>query len=161
MWLLFCWTKPLIDIIKETSNIDTYNPTGSFQATMYSNMLYPLITRPTRVIANSVTLIDNIFTNNTCNTGYTIQGVFVTDITDHYPVFHVNQELITESADEYFVKRLYNSKNKNDFIEGIWLTDWSEMYGASDTQGAFDQFHNTLMELHNKNFPTVRLKQML
>ena len=73
----------------------------------------------------------------------------------------MNQELITESADEYFVKRLYNSKNENDFIEGISLTDWSEMYGASDTQGAFDQFHNTLMELYNKNFPKVRMKQML
>ena len=47
----------------------------------------------------------------------------------------MNQELITESANEYFVKRLYNSKNKNDFIEAISLTDWSEMYGASDTQG--------------------------
>ena len=116
-------------------NSDTHNPTGSFLDTMYSNMLYPLITRPTRVTANSATLIDNIFTNNTCNTGSTIQGVFVTDITDHYPVFHMNQELITESADEYFVKRLYNSKNKNDFIEAISLTDWSEMYGASDTQG--------------------------
>ena len=129
-------------------NSHTHNPTGSFLDTMYSHMLYPLITRPTRVTPNSATLIDNIFTNNTCNTGSTIQGVFVTDITDQYPVFNMNQELITESADEYFVKRLYNSK-KNDFIEAISLTDWSEMYGASDTQGAFDQFHNTLMELHN------------
>ena len=71
----------------------------------------------------------------------------------------MNQELITESADEYFVKRLYNSKNKNYFIEAISLTDWSEMYGASDTQGACDQFHNTLMELHNKYFPKVRMKK--
>ena len=91
-------------------NSHTHNPTGSFLDTMYSHMLYPLITRPTRVTPNSATLIDNIFTNNTCNTGSTIQGVFVTDITDQYPVFNMNQELITESADEYFVKRLYNSK---------------------------------------------------
>ena len=140
-------------------NSDTHDPTGSFLDTMYSNMLYPLITRPTRVTANSATLIDNIFTNNTCNTGSAIQGVFVTDITDHYPVFHMNQELITESADEYFVKRLYNSKNKNYFIEAISLTDWSDMHGASDTQGAFDQFHNTLMELRNKYFPKVRMKK--
>ena len=50
-------------------------------------------------------------------------------------------------------------KNKNDFIEAISITDWSELYGASDTQGAFDQFHNTLMELHNKDFPKVRMKR--
>ena len=42
-------------------NSDTHDPTGSFLDTMYSNMLCPLITRPTRVTANSATLIDNIF----------------------------------------------------------------------------------------------------
>ena len=58
-------------------NSDTHNPTRSFLDTMYSNMLYPLITRPTRLTANSATLIENIFTNNTCNTGSIIEGVFL------------------------------------------------------------------------------------
>ena len=62
-------------------------------------MLFPLTTRPTRVTANSATLIDNIFTNNTCNMGSLLQGVFVTDITDHYPIFHINQELTSVIVD--------------------------------------------------------------
>ena len=140
-------------------NSDTHTPTGSFLDLMYSNMLFPLITRPTRVTANSATLIDNIFTNNTCGTGSLIQGVFVTDITDHYPIFHTDQELTCEIIDDVIVKIIYNSKNMREFSETLSHTDWSEMYTASGTQEAFDLFHNKLMELHNKHFPKVRIKK--
>ena len=140
-------------------NSDTHSPTGHFLDLMYSNMLVPLITRPTRVTANQATLIDNIFTNNMCNSGTIIQGIFVTDITDHYPIFHINHELTTEIADEFIVKRIYNTKNMREFSETLLRTDWSEMYTASGTQEAFDLFHNKLMELHNKYFPRVRIKK--
>ena len=115
-------------------NSDTHTPTGCSLDLMYSNMLFPLITRPTRVTANSATLIDNIFTNNTCGTGSLIQGVFVTDITDHYPIFHIDQELTCEIVDDVIVKRIYNSKNMREFSETLSHTDWSEMYTASGTQ---------------------------
>ena len=140
-------------------NSDTHTPTGSFLDLMYSNMLFPLITRPTRMIANSATLIDNIFTNNTCGTGSLIQGVFVTDITDHYPIFHIDQELTCVIVDDVIVKRIYDNKNMREFSETLSHTDWSEMYTASGTQEAFDLFHNKLMELHNKHFPKVRIKK--
>ena len=139
-------------------NSDTHSPTGHFFYLMYSNMLVPLITHPTRVTANSATLIDNIFTSNMCNSGTIIQGVFVTDITDHYPIFHINHELTTEIADE-FIERIYNTKNMREFSETLSRTDRSEMYTASGTQEAFDLFHNKLMELHNKYLPMVRIKK--
>ena len=140
-------------------NSDIHSSTGNFLDLMYSNMLFPLITRPTRVTANSATLIDNIFTNNTCTMGSLIQGVFVTDITDHYPIFHINQELTSVIVDEIIVKRIYNEKNMREFSETLSHTDWSEIYSASSTQGAFDLFHNQLMVLHNKHFPKVRIKK--
>ena len=139
-------------------NSDTHSPTGHFLDLMYSNMLFPLITRPTRVTAHSATLIDSIFTNNTNSSGSLTQGVFVTDITDHYPIFHINHELTYEIADEIIVKRIYNSKNMREFSETLSHTDWSVMYTASGTQEAFDLFHNKIMELHNKHFPRVRIK---
>ena len=140
-------------------NSDIHSSTGNFLDLMYSNMLFPLITRPTRVTANSATLIDNIFTNNTCNMGSLIQGVFVPDITDHYPIFHINQELTSVIVDEIIMKRIYNEKNMREFSETLSHTDWSEIYSASSTQGAFDLFHNRLMVLHNKHFPKVRIKK--
>ena len=44
-------------------NYETHSLTGEFVDVMSSNSFMPLITRPTRVIATSATLIDNIFTN--------------------------------------------------------------------------------------------------
>ena len=41
----------IVDYNINLLNFDTHNPTGSFLDTMYSNMLYPLITRPTRLTA--------------------------------------------------------------------------------------------------------------
>ena len=35
-----------------------------------------------------------------------------------------------------------------EFSKTLSPTDWSEMYTASDTQEAFDLFHNKLMEFH-------------
>ena len=91
--------------------------------------------------------------------GSLIQGVFVTDITDHYPIFHINQELTSVIVDKIIVKRIYNEKNMREFSETLSHTDWSEIYSASSTQGAFDLFHNQLMVLHNKHFPKVRIKK--
>ncbi len=49
--------------------------------------LAPCITRPTRVTHNTATLIDNIYLRanycNNCSSG----RIFISDISDHYPVF--------------------------------------------------------------------------
>ena len=104
---------------------DTHSPNGLFCYLMYSNMLFPLFTLPNRVTAHFATLIDNIFTNNTNSS-----GVFVTDIKDHNPIFHINHELTSEIADEIIVKRIYNSKNMRKYGETLSHTDWSAMYTA-------------------------------
>ena len=98
-------------------NSDTHSPLRLFLDLMCSNMLVPLITRPTQVTANSATLIENIFTNNMCNSGTIIQGVVVTDITDHYPIFHINHELTTEIVDEFIVNMIYNTKNRKSLVK--------------------------------------------
>ena len=122
-------------------------------------MLFQLITRPTRVKAHSATPIDNIFTNNTNSSVSPTQWVFVTDITDHYPIFLISHESTSEIADGIIFERLYNSMNMREFSETLAHTHWSVMYTASGTQEAFDLFHNKLVELHNKHFPRVRIKK--
>ena len=50
-------------------NYQCNNKTGEFVDSIFSNMLYPRITRPTRITAHTATLIDNILSNNfECNT---------------------------------------------------------------------------------------------
>ena len=66
-------------------NCQNHKLTNKFLDTMYSNMFFPLITRPTRITYYNATLIDNIFTNDLDNCSFT--GLFFTDISDHLPIF--------------------------------------------------------------------------
>ena len=71
-------------------NHDTHSATAQSMDMLYSHAFIPLINRPTRVTPSSATLIDNIFTNNLRSNEHMLQGIFVIDISDHFPVFHVN-----------------------------------------------------------------------
>ena len=140
-------------------NSDSHHPTGEFLEIMYINMLFPLITRPTRVTANSATLIDNIFTNNYCSNDWSAQGIFVTDISDHYPVFHISGQSFTYVSDEYFTTRVYNNINKQEFCTAMAEMDWQDVLDLSDTQDAFTNLHNILIQMNNKYFPKVKIKK--
>ena len=59
--------------------------TQEFVDNLFSHMLFPLITKPTRITANSATLIDNIFTNHL--TADICNGIIINDISDHLPIF--------------------------------------------------------------------------
>ena len=45
-------------------NYQCHNKTGEYVDSIFSNMLYPHITRPTTITAHSATLIDNILSNH-------------------------------------------------------------------------------------------------
>ena len=61
-------------------------------------------------------------------------------------------------AEVFVYKGLFSSKHKNDFYHALSVTDWNEIYRASDTQCAYDLFHDHLLELYNKYFPKTRTK---
>ena len=61
-----------------------HNPTSKLIDILYANGFVPLINEPTRITSQSLTLIDNIYTNCTSETE---RGIFYTDISDHFPIF--------------------------------------------------------------------------
>ena len=139
-------------------NSDSHHPTGEFLDILYSNMLFPLITRTTRVTANSATLIDNIFTNNFYSDNWSAQGVLVTDISDHSPVIHLSGQYVTYAATDYLIMRRYNARNKEEFCTALAQMGWQEVCNLSDTQEAFNNFHNNLLQMHDKHFPKMKIK---
>ena len=140
-------------------NNDYHQPTGEFFYLMSSNSFLPLITWPTRVTANSATLIDNIFTNHFDCSLQSSEGIFVTDITDHYPVFHINHQIFASETEIYMERRLYNQRNKQAFLQVLQETDWSDIFNIPGTQSCFNTFHGKLVSLLNKSFPKVRIKK--
>ena len=75
---------------------------------MSSNGFLPLITRPSRLTATSATLIDNICTNDIGDINHSVQGVFITDISDHFPVFHIAKQMEIEEKDAYTYIYIYD-----------------------------------------------------
>ena len=61
--------------------------TGEFLEQMYSNTIFPLILRPSRITSHSATLIDNILTNQLHSNMKS--GLLFTDISVHLPIFCV------------------------------------------------------------------------
>jgi len=62
-----------------------HTPTQEFMDALFSFAFFPLIPNPTRLTSYSVTLIDNIFTNNLSQN--VLNGVVLNDLSDHLPVF--------------------------------------------------------------------------
>ena len=94
------FTKKLNEILSSTSqsdhvfivgdlNINLLDPIAienDFINTCHSNSLIPLINKPTRNANNNPSILDHIWTNqlyDICN------GIFLLDITDHYPIFAI------------------------------------------------------------------------
>ena len=140
-------------------NIDSHNPTNEFIELMYSHNFFPLVSRPTRIMQSSATLIDNIFTNNIDDTNLSLNGILVTDISDHFPIFHLNYSYSVEMEESYIVTRVYNEKNKNAYNETISSMNWIDVLNCENTQESFDIFHNKLIEIHDKCFPKIKIKK--
>ena len=87
-----------------------------------------------------------------------MQGLMVTDISDHYPIFHVNLQVKARDTEIYIEKKVYSDKNKREFTQALAGVDFSEIYSVHGTQSSFDLFHGKLLTLLNWYFPKVSIK---
>ena len=111
------------------------------------------------ITQNSATIIDNIFTNNIGESECGHNGILVTDISDHFPIFHIwKHTQIAQTDDTYISSRNYSHVNKLSFQQALSEIDWSEMYVLSDTQSAFSLFFSRFIKLFDKHFPRKKIK---
>ena len=117
-----------------------------------------LFNRPTRVTPSSATLIDNIFTNNLRSNEHMLQGIFVNDISDHFPVLHVNYLYQEKEVETSICRRKYSFRNKQNFCAALAEIDWSNLHTAHDAQQAFAQFQSVFLKIYEEHFPKRRIK---
>ena len=126
---------------------------------MYSNNLVPTITKPTRVTPGTATLIDNIFTNNFTESQSHHQGLIYNDLTDHFPIFHINFNIKLDPIPEKFIwKRQINPQSISNFVQACNNIDWTDITSNNCAQEAFRLFHSKLHTLYNKSFPLRKIK---
>ena len=137
---------------------DSHKDTTSCIDMFYSYGYSPLVNRPTRVTDSSATIIDNIFTNNHDATVDAFQGILVTDISDHFPIFHLGASNKKKVVDKYIVKRIFDEKNKSNFVKNIEEVNWENLISSGHAQTAFTEFHKKFTEIFDKSFPKKKIK---
>ena len=135
-------------------NYQTNNLTGEFLDIMYSNLLCPMINRPTRITSHTATLIDNILTNNI--DADSVNGLLFSDISDHLPIFSISFDDKSNSCTNDRFINLFRDKresNVNKFKEKIASYDWSEINNCSDPTEAYNKFSSDFSRTFNECFP--------
>jgi hypothetical protein len=139
-----------IDLLKISNNKSVSN----FLDLMYSNGLYPLINKPTRITAHSKSIIDNIYTSELVVGNSS--GIIINDISDHLPVFTVcnyacdNKYVVNDSIKK---NRVFNDFTIGKLVDDLSDTDWHEVFEVDDVNFCYDSFMSVLTRKINLNCP--------
>ena len=137
---------------------DSHSHTTSCIDTLYSYSYSPLINRPTRITETTATIIDNIFTNNHSTLVDSCHGILITDISDHFPIFHIDTTNDCIEQDIYIKKRFFSEENKTIYLNKLNKVNWNAIYDNQDAQSAFTQFHSKIKDIFDQSFPIKDIK---
>lgn len=138
-------------------DVDSHLLSAEFIETMYSSSLFPFITKPTRVRSTSATLIDNVFCNDLASKHF--NGIFFTDISDHFPVFCINDACKIKTQSKPFKSRNISKTNIKAFETELLSINWDNITTCNNGQIAFKLFYQKFIELYEKHFP-AKLKKI-
>ena len=132
-----------------------HNPTKNMIDLFHSYHFYALITKPTRISNNSYSVIDHIWSNILPGSK---SGIFLSDISDHFPVFAIfpnliHDENVTETINIKF--RNYSQSNKNKFLNLLNQIDWVFLNTSDDVDNVFESYLEVIEECFNKAFPVL------
>ena len=71
---------------------------------LFSYSILPEINAPTRYGDSSMTLIDNICTNKSCDSH--VSEVILNDISDHLPIFYITGNMVFKQKKSYIYKQI-------------------------------------------------------
>jgi hypothetical protein len=117
---------------------------------LFSNALYPIITKPTRITSHSATLIDHIYTNSS-NLDLTA-GILTLDITDHLPIFCLLSDNKFRSEKPVIYYRDCRKFNKDTYLCDLKNTNWDILYD-NDINISTKNILNTIQNIINKHAP--------
>ena len=139
-------------------NVDKHTSTQDFLDLMFSHSCIPRITKPTRVSSTSCTLIDNIFSNNNSEAATSVSGIFYTDISDHFPVFHIDFSDCFDITELTYKKRIYSVEAVDLFYTTMQNVSWENVMNESDAQHAYSIFYDTFSKAYDTCFPLRTFK---
>ena len=137
-----------INLLKEDMHVQT----RQFLDTMFSMGLFPLITKPSRIMSHSATLIDNIFTNELKHES--TSGLILNDISDHLPVFTLFEYKVKRQNDNsisYY--RKVDTDSLQRLIKDLHKETWEELYLQESANMCYEEFLDKFERILEKNCP--------
>lgn len=126
-----------------------------FLNNMFSYSLLPLISKPTRVSNNSATLIDNIFLTTPVNY---LSGIFISNVSDHFPVFVICKGLFLSMTDPSHVSYSYRSLTEQSLAglyDALLDHDFSDIVFCNDVNVAIANLDVVLYDYFNYYCPII------
>ena len=145
-------TDSNIDLLK----VDTHSRTKEFVDSLFDYKFLEIITKVTRSINGSVSLIDHIITNSK-KRSY-ICGIFHSIISDHFPTFHILSVDKKAPLPKYIAKRDFSEENMNNFCNSLFALTWENVLLKTDAQEAYDTFWEVFKPLFDIQFPLTKVK---
>ena len=139
-------------------NADSHIHTSEFIEMMYSFALMPIVNKPTRIHNVSASLIDNIYCNNIKSNHLIFDGIFLCDITDHFPVFCVNNFEKEKFSSHIIKHRVFSEQNMINFKEKLLNLSWNNVISNDSPEESFSNFHTTYVDCYNNCFPIADIK---
>ena len=143
-----------IDLMKHESHMQT----NFFLDSMHSNSFIPLIYKPTRETKTTATLIDNIFTNNYKVNDQLLQGLLISDISDHHAIFHIWDKHGLHK-DQYQFIRLMDEARMIEYKEAMSNMDWSILDQYQSCESYFSKLIDTTKSIYDNTFPVIKVKR--
>ena len=141
-------------------NIDILNDDSlSFITMLSSYFLVPVISKPTRITENSISLIDNIFINLP---GICYSGILCNDISDHFPIFIMYKNLFdcqpcnTTNSVQY---RDVSDLNLELLIRNLENADFDYCDQQENVSEIFHRFYNHIFSAYMSACP-IRTKRI-
>jgi exonuclease III len=141
-----------LDVLK----INSHTPTSNYIESIFSMGFLQLITKPTRCINGSATLIDHILTNDTKKS---YESCVITNrISDHFILFHELSSPKTTKTESVTFRRNFSKVHVDLFNTNLSNLSWNEILVCEDPQASADMFYKIFLDFFNLHFPLRKFR---
>ncbi len=134
-----------VDLLK----YNTHEKTNEYVDNIFTRGFIPQITKPTRISSNSATLIDHIYSNLISSS---ISGIIVTDVADHFGIYHITSQRNKEPKQPKLTKRFFSENNINKLNKLLLQTNFAPAI-QQDPNEAYNIFFKIYKEKFDMAFP--------
>ena len=143
---------------------DKHQKTEDFVQINLDHLMFPTITRPTRITKSTATLIDNIIISQNLCSLYE-SNILIDDISDHLPsVCIIKNAKVFRKKSITIKSRDTRKRNMDALKKSLESTDWSGLSTLTNVNDKAELLHNKLIEKIDQFVPfrthTIKYKNL-